>query len=169
MCEISVAVPSYNGEKYLRETIDSLLAQTFVDIELILVDDGSTDGTPEIMDGYAAKDSRVKVIHQKNGGISKAREAGYFASTGNYFMMADDDDVWAPNVLEILLADMKRFPEADGAVAYARILRSNESDKISSHEWGTEEDKVGESVMVTGKEFIDIKQCSQGILQPCSS
>ena len=73
--KLSIIVPVYNTEKYLRECIDSILAQTFTDFELILVDDGSTDNSGAICDEYAQKDARIQVIHQKNGGVTRARKA----------------------------------------------------------------------------------------------
>ena len=74
--EISIIVPVYKVERYLNECIDSILAQTFTDFELILVDDGSPDGCPALCDAAAAKDSRIRVIHKPNGGVSSARNAG---------------------------------------------------------------------------------------------
>lgn len=88
----SVIVPVYNVEKYLRECVDSILKQTFTDFELLLVDDGSTDSSPEICDDYAAKDERVKVIHNKNGGASVARNTGMKAAKGQYLINIDSDD-----------------------------------------------------------------------------
>ena len=76
MPQISVIVPVYKVEPYLRRCIDSILSQTFTDFELILVDDGSPDNCPAICDEYALKDSRIRVIHQKNSGLSAARNAG---------------------------------------------------------------------------------------------
>lgn len=81
--EISVIVPVYKVEKYLNECIDSILAQTFADFELILVDDGSPDNCPAMCDAAAQRDERVRVIHQKNKGLSGARNAGLDAAWGN--------------------------------------------------------------------------------------
>lgn len=92
MPEISVIVPVYNTEKYLHRCVDSILAQTFTDFELILVDDGSPDNCPAICDEYAAMDSRVRVIHKANGGVSSARNAGLDAACGKYIMFCDSDD-----------------------------------------------------------------------------
>lgn len=89
---ISVIVPVYNVEAYLRRCIDSILAQTYVNLEIILVDDGSTDGCGAICDEYAEKDDRIKVIHKENGGLSDARNAGLNAFTGKYVTFIDSDD-----------------------------------------------------------------------------
>lgn len=99
---ISVIVPVYNVEPYLRECIDSILAQTYTDFELILVDDGSPDKCGEICDEYAAKDSRIRVIHQENGGLSAARNAGLDIAQGEYVTFVDSDDFVAPNYLAVL-------------------------------------------------------------------
>ena len=97
---ISIIVPVYNVEKYLSRSIDSVLGQTFENFELILIDDGSTDKTGEICDLYAAKDSRVKVIHKENGGGSSARKAGIDAAVGKYIMFMDADDAYVEGALE---------------------------------------------------------------------
>ena len=92
MPKLSVIVPVYNTEKYLRECVDSILAQTFEDFELILVNDGSTDGSGAICDEYAAKDARIQVIHQQNGGITVARKSGVRVAQGEYVTFVDSDD-----------------------------------------------------------------------------
>ena len=81
---ISVIVPVYNVEKYLRKSLDSILAQTYTDLEVLLVDDGSTDNCLSICQEYAKKDSRIKVIHRENGGLSAARNSGIKAACGKY-------------------------------------------------------------------------------------
>lgn len=89
---VSIIVPVYNVENYLPKCIESILSQTYADIELILVDDGSQDNCPQICDNYASKDNRVRVIHQANGGRSRARNVGIDAATGDYIMFVDADD-----------------------------------------------------------------------------
>ena len=95
--EISIIVPVYKVEKYLNECIDSILAQTFTDFELILVDDGSPDSCPALCDAAAAKDSRIRVIHQKNRGLSGARNAGLDAAEGEWIAFVDSDDTIMPD------------------------------------------------------------------------
>ena len=84
--KISVIIPVYKVEKYLYQCIDSILSQTYKNIEVILVDDGSPDNSPKICDDYASRDSRVKVIHKSNGGLSDARNVGLEAATGDYII-----------------------------------------------------------------------------------
>ncbi len=96
----SVIVPIYNIEKYLTRCIDSVLAQSFADYELILVDDGSPDNCGTICDEYAAKDKRIKVIHKENGGLVSARQAGIKEAVGDYVFHLDGDDAVLPDALE---------------------------------------------------------------------
>ncbi len=90
----SIIIPVYNAEAYLDECVNSILTQTFGDYELILVDDGSRDNSPAMLDGYAARDSRVRVIHKPNGGQSTARNAGLAIATGEYIAHLDSDDFY---------------------------------------------------------------------------
>ena len=92
--KVSIIVPIYRVEKYLSQCVDSLLCQTLEEIEIILVDDGSPDNCGRIADEYARQDSRVKVIHQENAGLSAARNTGIRAATGEYIGFVDSDD-WA--------------------------------------------------------------------------
>ncbi len=92
MAKISVIVPVYKVEKYIHKCVDSILNQTFSEIEVILVDDGTPDRCGEICDMYAQQDSRVKVIHKENGGLSDARNAGMPYATGEYLIFIDSDD-----------------------------------------------------------------------------
>lgn len=88
----SVIVPMYNTEKYAKKCIKSILSQSYTDFELILVDDGATDSTPQIIDNYAEKDSRVIVIHKQNGGVTSARKAGGAIARGDFLIFVDGDD-----------------------------------------------------------------------------
>lgn len=99
---ISIIVPVYKAEKYIHRCVDSLLAQTFTDFELILIDDGSPDGSGRLCDGYALKDPRVKVIHKANGGVASARQCGLENATGVYTIHADPDDWVEPTMLQEL-------------------------------------------------------------------
>lgn len=100
-CFISLIVPVYNVEKYINQCVDSILGQEFTDFELILVDDGSTDKSGKICDKYAKSDKRISVIHQTNGGQTKARKAGLKRSVGKYVYFVDSDDWLAENALQV--------------------------------------------------------------------
>ena len=103
---ISVIVPVYNVEKYLEECIESIINQTHRDIEIILVDDGSTDNSGALCDEYAGKDSRIRVIHKENGGLSDARNCGMKAAKGEIISFVDSDDYLSPFFLEIMYEAM---------------------------------------------------------------
>lgn len=103
---ISVIVPAYNVENYIRRCVESILTQTFEPLEVILVDDGSTDSSGAICDEYAALDSRVRVIHKANGGLSDARNVGIEASTAPLIGFVDSDDYIAPDMFETLYQRM---------------------------------------------------------------
>lgn len=100
---ISVIVPVYNVEAYLERCVDSILKQTYKELEIILVDDGATDSSGELCDQLAKKDDRIIVIHKKNGGLSDARNAGIDASRGEYLSFIDSDDFIHPMFMEVLL------------------------------------------------------------------
>ncbi len=122
---ISVIVPVYNVEQYLCRCVDSLLAQSYQNIEVILVDDGSPDGCPAICDEYAQKDNRVKVIHKKNGGLSSARNAGLdSAPKGNYVTFLDSDD-WLEHDTYEYCVGLLSSNEAD-AIQFAIAMVSDE-------------------------------------------
>ena len=106
MKKISIIVPVYNVEKYLNKCIESLVAQTYKDLEIILVDDGSKDNCPQMCDEWAIEDNRIKVIHKANGGVSSARNAGLNVATGEYIQFVDSDDYLELNACEILAGEM---------------------------------------------------------------
>ena len=107
MPRISVIVPVYKVEQFLPACVQSILGQTFADFELILVDDGSPDGCGALCDAYAGQDGRVRVIHQKNGGLSAARNSGIAAATGEFLAFVDADDIVAPDYLEQLYCALR--------------------------------------------------------------
>lgn len=110
--KISCIIPVYKVEAYLRQCVESLTHQTYRDIEIILVDDGSPDGSPQLCDTLASEGSRIKVIHKENGGLSDARNTGLLAATGEYVVFVDGDDFWLDNNAMQQLVDVVK-PELD--------------------------------------------------------
>ena len=131
--KISIIVPIYNMQMYLRECLDSIIAQTFSDWECILVDDGSTDSSPAICDEYVASDSRFKVIHKLNGGLSDARNAGLNIAQGDLIGFVDSDD-WAEPGMFQLLYNLITQNEADIAqIGYIKEYVGRHSCKHLIH------------------------------------
>ena len=108
MKKVTVIVPVYNVEEYLRPCLDSLLQQTYSNLEIVVVDDGSTDNSGIICDEYAKKNSIIKVVHQVNGGLSNARNTGMDHATGDYIMFCDSDDLYVPNSCEVMVNEIER-------------------------------------------------------------
>ena len=106
---ISIIVPIYNVEKYIYQCVDSILAQTYTNLEIILVDDGSPDNCPKICDDYAMHDARVKVIHKKNGGVSSARNKGIDLSSGELLTFLDADDQLPIDACEQMLEKLLQY------------------------------------------------------------
>lgn len=104
---ISVIVPVYNVQQYLSQCVESILAQTYQRLEIILVDDGSTDGSGRLCDDFAQKDGRIKVLHVTNGGPAKARNIGIDCATGEYIVFVDSDDYVSENWLDVLSRGMQ--------------------------------------------------------------
>ena len=104
---ISVIVPVYNVSAYLPECLDSILSQDYEKLEVILIDDGSTDDSGAICDAYAQRDNRIRVIHQKNGGAAAAKNAGLRAATGEYLSFADSDDFLEPGAYAYMMSLLK--------------------------------------------------------------
>lgn len=127
---LSVIVPVHNVEKYLKRCLDSILISSLADIEVICVDDGSTDGSAAILDGYAAKDKRVKVIRQENAGAGPARNRGLKEACGKYVAFADPDDFVAPNQFEVLVNAAEETKADIVGAGFARYDETGEK-KIS--------------------------------------
>lgn len=120
---ISVIIPVYNVQTYLPECLDSLIAQDYQDLEIILIDDGSKDNSGKICDEYAAKDSRIKVIHQPNGGAGAAKNAGLKAATGEYLAFLDSDDFLEPGAYSHMMAILKEQDADIVQCAFQRLFR----------------------------------------------
>lgn len=133
MPKVSVIIPIYNAEEYLEKCVNSVLKQTEPDLELILVDDGSIDNSLKICQDIANADSRVVVVHQKNAGVSAARNCGIEAATGDYIGFVDSDDWIAPNMYEKMLCEAEKS-NADVVMCDAETVYSNgktEADTIT--------------------------------------
>lgn len=133
---ITVIVPIYNVEKYLSRCIESIMAQTFSDIELILVDDQSPDRCGEICDIYAKKDYRIQVIHKKNGGVCKARNAALDIASGEYITFCDADDYFETNHLEQLLVSAKKYGADLTRGGYAAVDEEGKLLRIKNRGFG---------------------------------
>ena len=127
--KISVIVPVYNAEKYLQRCIDSILNQTFPNFELLLIDDGSKDQSGEICDEYAKKDSRVKVFHKENGGVSSARNVGIDNAVGEYICFCDSDD-WVEKTW--LLSFFERMCDNDMLITSFNIYENEKKVEFKS-------------------------------------
>ena len=128
---VSVIVPVYNVLPYLHEALDSLIGQTYRELEIILIDDGSTDGSGEVCDGYAERDQRICVIHQENKGLSAARNIGLDRANGNYIAFLDPDDAFHSESIEKLLSSMIH-ENADMALCKYSIQHTTEKMEWSS-------------------------------------
>lgn len=158
MPKVSVIIPVYNVERYLGECLDSILGQTLKDIEVVCVDDGSTDGSAKILDDYAAKDPRARVIHQANAGAGPARNAGLAAATGDYVAFFDPDDWCAREMFErlyseaartrsdIVIAGMRRYHPDEAKPVVARL-----SNEILSLPRPFSPQQAGNALFVAGR------------------
>lgn len=143
---LSVIVPIYNVEKYLPQCLDSLIGQTFDNLEIILVDDGSTDGCCKICDEYALKSKKIKVIHKKNGGLVSARQEGVKASSGTYITFVDSDD-WVD--LDYYQQSMENNNDADIFMC-GFISEFDDGSKV-------EEKNICQSGEYTGESLVQLK------------
>lgn len=124
---ISIIVPVYNVEKYIEKCIESIMNQTYKNIEIILIDDGSTDNSGKICDDFAVKDNRIKVLHKKNGGLSSARNVGLDIAVGNYIGFIDSDDSVHHKMYELLY---KAMVDSNADIAECDHLSTNNKDTI---------------------------------------
>ena len=141
---ISVIMPVYNVAKYLPQCIESVLSQDYEKLEVILIDDGSPDESGRICDEYAARDSRIRVIHQKNGGAAAAKNAGLRIATGEYLSFVDSDDYLEPNVYGYMV-EILRSSGADAAqFAFRDVYRNRTEDQVVNQG----------RTMVEGKDYL---------------
>lgn len=125
---ISIIVPVYNVENYLRRCLDSLINQTYKNLQIILVDDGSKDNCPSICDEYAKIDTRITVIHKKNAGVSAARNSGFDIAEGDYIGFVDSDDYIHPEMYEFLIKAIEEY-DADLSLVWYESVYEGESNK----------------------------------------
>lgn len=144
---VSIIVPIYNVEKYLNECVESIVAQTYKNIEIILVDDGSTDSCGLLCDQWREKDLRIKVIHKKNGGLSDARNAGIEQAAGKYISFIDSDDIIDSRMIEILYCCFDKYPHLNvAACGYKEVVNKGQCIYNSL--------TLPNPVLLTGKEAI---------------
>ncbi len=133
MPKVSIIVPVYNVEKYLDRCIESILAQTFTDFEVILINDGSPDNCPAMCDEWAKKDSRIRVIHQSNQGQAAARNYALDIAKGDYISFIDSDDYVHPKFLEILYNNLISSNADVSVCSYKRTNKSNDFDNVNNN------------------------------------
>ncbi|WP_281165716.1 glycosyltransferase family 2 protein [Liquorilactobacillus sicerae] len=157
---ISVIIPIYNVSQYLGHCLESVLAQTYQNLEVILVDDGSTDESGKIADEYAQKDPRFKVIHQTNGGLSNARNKGISVAKGEYLTFIDSDDYVTRDYVEYLF-NLLAKNNFKSKLAICSIKNVFEETGVQKS------DENGQEVVLTGKKCIE-KMCYQDLVDTCA-
>lgn len=158
--KISIIIPIYNTSKYLDRCINSVINQTYTHIEIILVDDGSTDGSSAICDEFALKDNRIKVIHKENGGLSDARNAGLDVASGEYVGFLDSDDYVSPEMYEKLI---HRIEKTGCDIANAMYVRVDEKGEITPSRVTHTED-----CEITAEEFLRELMLHTGDVSVCT-
>ena len=136
--KFSVVMPVYNVEKYLRNSIQSILNQTISDYELILVDDGSPDNCPKICDEYAVQYPQVRVVHQKNAGLSSARNAGFAIAKGEFVYFPDSDDIIHPDTLDYFKRVIETVPNVKYIISDFQDVTEGEAFKAAGYDHGIE-------------------------------
>ena len=155
-CKISVVVPAYNVEKYIEKCVDSIIGQTFTDIEIILVDDSSCDATGKICDGLALKDERVTVVHKQNGGLSDARNAGINAASGEFICFIDGDDYIHPKYCEILFNIITAYNADVSVCGFKKVYGYNiELEKNELHKTEVFNKREAMQELIIGEKFMN--------------
>jgi len=164
---ISIIVPCYRVEQYLPKCVDSILSQSYRNLEVLLVDDGSPDNCGKICDDYALMDGRVKVIHKENGGLVSSRNAGWEAATGEWFTFVDGDDWVSPDMCEKLTVAIKHNPDTD--VFFWKLAFELENKTIKGKfEWREENNVIdysGQECIELAKKVLDY---DSGISSACN-
>lgn len=143
---VSIITPVYNGEKYISETIESVIKQTYLDWEMIVVDDGSKDGSAAIVRRYAEKESRITLLQQPNGGSASARNNGIRYANGQYIALLDSDDLWDPDFLKSQLALMK---EKNTICVHGSYKRINENSEEILKAWKAKKEVTYKQMQMT--------------------
>lgn len=159
--KVSVVVPIYNMEKYLGRCVDSILAQSYSNIEVILVNDGSKDSSAEICDRYAEKDSRIKVLHKTNGGLSSARNAGIDVASGDYIGFVDSDDFVSPDMYKLLV---ERLENSGCEIANVMYVRADEEGNTTPSKVPHNTDKEISALQFTRELMLhtgDVSVCTK--------
>lgn len=159
--KISIIIPIYKVEKYLRQCVDSVLSQSYKDIEVILVDDGSPDCSPQICDEYAEKDSRVKVIHKENGGVADARNYGLLNAKGDYVVFLDSDDFYTDD--KAIENWVKRLAKTSADILIFGYKKYYQKNDTYSH---TTEPLIDENEIYVGKSILDLMKQGIYIISP---
>ena len=148
MKKVSIVVPVYNAEKVIGRCVESILSQDYTELEVILVDDGSRDSSPEILDGFAAKDPRVLCIHKENGGVSAARNTGLDRATGDFIQFCDADDWLAPEATKLLV----------------RRAEDSAADLVVGDFYRVVGDKVSRKGSIEKKDILTLRQYADEML-----
>lgn len=159
---ITVVVPVYNKKEYLVKCVDSIRAQTYKNLEILLIDDGSTDGSGSMLDEFAAKDNRIRVIHKKNGGLSDTRNCGIKEAKGKYTGFIDADDYIEKDMYENLYKAYSQYDD----ITFAQIMSQNvyENGEVFSEPLK----KSGETVILTDSEYLGELLLHKGDSSFCS-
>lgn len=152
--KISIVIPAYNIQDYLGATLDSVLAQTYENLEIIVVNDGSQDDTAAVMDAYAARDSRVKVIHKENDGVTSARLRGVAEATGGYIGFVDGDDYIEPQMYQRLMENLKQHDADISHCGYQMVFPSRVDYYYNTGRFVLQEDKQCCTDLLDGK-FVE--------------
>ena len=143
---VSIIVPAYNAEKTIGRCIDSIRKQTYSDYELLVMDDGSSDGTPQILDQYAAEDSRIRVVHKENSGVSDTRNQALDLAVGEFIQFLDADDWITPDATRLFVRTMEDNPTCDMVIAdFYRVIGKNMAQKGD----------IEEEKLLTREEYAD--------------
>ena len=138
---VSVVIPAYNYAHFVGEAIESVLAQTYEDFEVLVIDDGSTDNTREVVQAYVDKDNRVRYVYKDNAGLSAARNTGIEIATGAYIAFLDADDLWTCEKLERTMERFAKLGPGWGLVATLRSVTTADGALVPQKSFGASEDQ----------------------------